>query len=47
MDPIAFQCGVVDMLADSDRYVEVDGAYYRISDIETMLDEQTETVEHD
>jgi hypothetical protein len=41
LDPIAFACGVSDMLADDEQFVEVDGEYYRISDIENMLTELT------
>ncbi|HSV98695.1 MAG TPA: hypothetical protein VLI39_00875 [Sedimentisphaerales bacterium] len=39
IDPVAFRCGVSDMLADSDTYVEADGRYYLVSDIEAMIEE--------
>lgn len=39
IDPVAFRCGVSDMLSDEDQYVEVDGQYYRISDVENMIEE--------
>jgi len=39
IDPIAFRCGVSDMLADDDTYIEVDGQYYLVSDIEAMIEE--------
>jgi len=39
VDPIAFRCGVSDMLADSETYVEADGQYYYVSDLENMIDE--------
>lgn len=38
IDPVSFRCGVADMLADSDQYAEIGGEYYRISDIETMIE---------
>jgi hypothetical protein len=39
IDPVAFRCGVSDMLADDETYVEVDGRYYHVSDIEAMIEE--------
>ncbi|HUU18773.1 MAG TPA: hypothetical protein VMW72_16605 [Sedimentisphaerales bacterium] len=39
MDPVAFHCGVSDMLSDEDQYVEADGQYYRVYDIENMIEE--------
>ena len=39
LDPVAFRCGVSDMLADDEQYVEVDGQYYRVYDIENMIKE--------
>ena len=39
IDPVAFRCGVSDMLADDELYVEVDGQYYNVCDIEVMIDE--------
>jgi hypothetical protein len=39
IDPVAFRCGVSDMLADDEQFVEVSGEYYRINDIENMIDE--------
>ena len=42
IDPVAFRCGVSDMLSDDDQYVEVDGQYYSIFDIESMIDELTD-----
>ena len=39
MDPTAFRCGVVDMLADDEQFVEVDGEYYRVCDVENMIEE--------
>lgn len=39
LDPVAFRCGVSDMLADDEQFVEVDGQYYRVYDIEAMIDE--------
>ena len=39
LDPIAFRCGVSDYLADDDTFVEFDGEYYMLSDIEDMLEE--------
>ncbi len=42
LDPVAFRCGVSDYLADEEQFVEVDGEYYNISDIENMIDELTD-----
>ncbi len=42
LDPVAFRCGVSDYLADDDQFVEIDGEYYNISDIENMIDELTD-----
>ena len=39
IDPVAFRCGVSDMLADDEQYIEVDGQYYNICDIENMIEE--------
>lgn len=39
IDPVAFRCGVSDMLADDEQFVEVGGEYYRICDIEDMVEE--------
>ena len=39
IDPIAFRCGVSDMLADDEQYIEVDGQYYNVCDIENMVEE--------
>ena len=39
IDPVAFRCGVSDMLADDEQFVEVGGEYYRICDIENMIEE--------
>ena len=39
IDPVAFRCGVFDMLADDEQYIEVDGEYYQVYDIETMIEE--------
>ena len=39
IDPVAFRCGVSDMLADDEQFVEVGGEYYRVSDIEDMVEE--------
>ncbi len=39
IDPIAFRCGVSDMLADDDQFVEIDGEYYRVCEIENMIEE--------
>ena len=39
IDPVAFRCGVSDMLSDEDQYVEVDGQYYQVYDVENMVEE--------
>jgi len=39
IDPVAFRCGVSDMLSDDDQFVEVSGEYYRIYDVESMIEE--------
>ena len=39
IDPVAFRCGVSDMLADDEQYIEVDGQYYQVYDIENMIEE--------
>ena len=39
IDPVAFRCGVSDMLSDEDQFVEVDGQYYQVYDIENMVEE--------
>ena len=39
IDPVAFRYGVSDMLADDEQYIEVDGQYYNVCDIETMIEE--------
>ena len=39
IDPVAFRCGVSDMLADDEQFVEVGGEYYRAYDIENMIEE--------
>jgi len=39
IDPVAFRCGVSDMLTDEEQYIEVDGQYYQVYDIENMLEE--------
>ena len=39
IDPVAFRCGVSDMLADDEQFVEVDGEYYRVCDVENMIEE--------
>ena len=41
MDPTTFRCGVSDMLSDEDQYIEADGDYYQVSDVENMIDELT------
>ena len=38
LDPVAFRCGVSDYVSDDERFVEVDGEYYQVSDIENMID---------
>jgi hypothetical protein len=39
IDPVAFRCGVSDMLADDEQFIEVDGEHYRACDIENMIEE--------
>ena len=39
IDPVAFRCGVSDMLADDEQFIEVDGEYYRVCDVENMIEE--------
>jgi hypothetical protein len=39
IDSVAFRCGVSDMLADDEQFVEISGEYYRINDIENMIGE--------
>ena len=39
IDPVAFRCGVSDMLSDEDQYAEIDGQYYHVYDIENMIEE--------
>jgi len=39
IDPVAFRCGVSDMLAEDEQYIEVDGQYYNVCDIENMIEE--------
>jgi hypothetical protein len=39
IDPVAFRCGVSDMLSDEDQYAEIDGQYYHVFDIENMIEE--------
>ena len=39
IDPVAFRCGVSDMLADEEQFIEVDGQYYQVYDIENMIEE--------
>lgn len=42
LDPIAFRCGVseyIDGLVQDGEYFEYDGGYYRLEDIEEMLDD--------
>jgi len=39
IDPVAFRCGVSDMLSDEDQYIEVDGQYYNVYDVENMIEE--------
>jgi hypothetical protein len=41
--PVAFRCGVSDYLADEDQFTEVDGDYYRIYDIDSMVEHLTGT----
>jgi len=39
IDPVAFRCGVSDMLFDEDQYIEIDGQYYQVYDVENMAEE--------
>ncbi len=39
IDPVAFRCGVSDMLANDEQCVEIDAEHYRICDIENMVEE--------
>ncbi|MFC1634552.1 hypothetical protein ACFL5Z_06880 [Planctomycetota bacterium] len=39
IDPVSFRCGVSDMLADDEQYIEVDGQYYNVCDAENMIEE--------
>lgn len=39
LDPVAFRCGVSDMLEVDEQYAEVDGQYYYVFDIENMIEE--------
>ena len=39
LDPVAFRCGVADMLAVDEKYAEVDGEYYHVFGIEKMIEE--------
>ncbi len=39
LDPVAFRCGVSDMLADDEQFVEIDGEHYRVCEIENMVEE--------
>ncbi len=39
IDPVAFRCGVSDMLADDEQFIEVDGQYYQVCDVENMIEE--------
>ncbi|MHC4071038.1 MAG: hypothetical protein ACYTGS_03230 [Planctomycetota bacterium] len=39
IDPVAFRCGVSDMLADDEQFIEVDGQYYQVYDVENMIEE--------
>ena len=39
IDPVAFRCGVSEMLADDEQYMEVDGEYYHVYDVENMIEE--------
>jgi hypothetical protein len=39
IDPVAFHCGVSDMLSNDEQYVEVDGQYYQVNGIENMIEE--------
>ena len=42
IDPVSFSCGVSDMFSDDDQYVEIDGQYYNVYEIESMIDELTD-----
>ncbi len=42
LDPVAFRCGVSEYLADDEQFVEIDGQYYRICDIESMIETLTD-----
>ena len=39
LEPVAFRCGVSDMLADDEQFVEVGDEHYRVCDIENMVEE--------
>ncbi len=39
IDPVAFRCGVADMLAIDEQYAEVDGEHYHVFEIENMVEE--------
>ena len=39
LDPVAFRCGVSDMLADDEQSIEIDSEYYRVYEIENMVEE--------
>ena len=39
LDPVAFRCGVADMLAVDEQYAEVDGEYYHVFGIEKMVED--------
>ena len=39
IDPVAFRCGVSDMLVDDEQFIEVDGQYYQVYDVENMIEE--------
>jgi hypothetical protein len=39
LDPTTFRCGVADYLSDEDQFMEVDGEYYQVYDIEQMIEE--------
>ena len=39
IDPVAFRCGVSDMLADDEQFIEADGEHYRACDVENMIEE--------
>ena len=42
LDPVAFRCGVSEYLADDEQFAEIDGQYYRIYDIESMVETLTD-----